>query len=111
MAKNKLILGAALAAFALVPAGAALASTVQVSVNVAGVASIERVETEEENGVTTYTATVATNSSKGYNLYVSSNGEDWSLVKTVDHYPTGDELRGAVKTTGGHLEFKAEAIN
>ena len=110
MAKNKLILGLALAAFAFVPAGVALANTVEVVVNVAAVAEIKDVETKEENGITTYTATVSTNSIHGYNLYVSSDGEDWSLIKTVDHYPTGEELKGTAKTTGGDVKFKVVPI-
>jgi hypothetical protein len=110
MAKNKLILGILLAAFALVPAGVALANTVEISVTVAAVASIEKVETEVEDGAITYTATVRTNSIKGYKLYVSSNGEDWTLVKTVDHHPVGEDLKGSVKVTGGNIEFKAVPI-
>ena len=110
MVKNKIILGLALFGLALVPAGAALANTVNVSVIVAGVASIEKVESEERDGAVIYTATVSTNSIKGYELYASSNGEDWTLIKTVDHYPTGDELKGNVKVSGGNVEFKTVAI-
>jgi hypothetical protein len=112
MAKKQNFLKLALLSGALlIPVAGAYASSVQVTVNIAAVASIANVETEvDEYGITTYTATVATNSIHGYKLYASSNGEDWTLIKTFEGYPTGEDLKGTAKTTGGDVKFKVEAI-
>lgn len=98
----------AISAFALgVPAAATYASTVQVSVTVAAVADVS-VTSEEKDGEILYTATVKTNSVKGYDLYISADGEDWGLIKSVDHYPTGDDLVATSVSNRPDLKFKVE---
>lgn len=109
MARNKTALKALVLAGALMlpVAGVAYANTVKVSVSVAAVASVD-VETEERNGEILYTAYVSTNSTNGFDLYVSENGEDWDVIKTVDHYPTDEEKVVTSTSTKPDLKFKAE---
>ena len=109
MAKNKTALKAlALAAALSVPvAGVAYANTVKISVSVAAVASVE-VKAEEKGDETLYTAYVSTNSTNGFDLYVSEDGEDWDVIKSIDHYPSEEEKIVTSTSTKSDLKFKVE---
>ena len=99
-----LIIAAALSAPV---AGVACANTVKVSVSVAAVASVD-VKTETKGDETLYTAYVSTNSTNGFDLYVSEDGKDWDIIKSVDHYPSDEEKVVTSTSTKADLRFKAE---
>jgi hypothetical protein len=82
MAKKLKILSAALMAGAvIVPVAYVHASNVEITVNVAAVAEIARVEEKPTDlGGKEYVVTVKTNSIKGYDLYASADGENWEVV-------------------------------
>ena len=109
MAKKLKILSAALMAGAvIVPVAYVHASNVEITVNVAAVAEIARVEEKPTDlGGKEYIVTVKTNSIKGYDLYASADGENWENVRVFSGYPKGDDLKSTVKTTGNSpLKFK-----
>lgn len=101
--KTAIISGAILA-----PVAGVYASGVQVTVNVAAVAEITRVEEKPTDlGGKEYAVTIQTNSINGYDLYASSDGENWENVRGFSGYPKGDDLTSTVKTTGNSdLKFK-----
>lgn len=108
MAKNKTKkFGKFVALFALIfaPVAAVSASTVQVSVNIAPVASIE-VESERDGDNLKYTATVTTNSINGFDVYATStDSDDWTLIKSVTHYPSDEERVVTATSTDKELKF------
>ena len=106
--KSKIIKALAVAGLVAAPAASVYANTLHVSVTVASVASIAEVIEEEDNDGKVVTAVVSTNSTNGYDLYVSADDHTWTKIKSVDHYPTGDELRASVRINGGEVKFKAE---
>lgn len=107
--KKSALTALALAAAISAPVAGVYANTVHISVNVEAVASVSVEQEETADGVQ-YTATVDTNSINGYDLYVSGDGEEWTLIKSVDHYPSAEE-RVATSTTNSkdaELKFKVE---
>ena len=108
MAKTQnLIKGALLSAAVLAPVAGAYANSVRISVQVAPVANVS-VVSEQSDGKTIYTATVATNSIDGFDLLVSSdNGNTYSLFKTVNTYPKPEEKIITAISDRNNLKFKA----
>lgn len=98
------ILGAVVAA----PVAAVYANTVEITVRVAAVAEIAHVEEKATNlGGKEYEVTVKTNTIHGYDLYASSDGENWENVRAFSGRPEGKDLISTVKTTGdANLKFK-----
>lgn len=107
MAKN-LLKTAIIAGAILAPVAGVYASSVEVTVTIGAVAEITSVEEKEASfGAKEYVVTVKTNSTKGYDLYASSNGDNWEIVRGFDGYPEGEDLKSTVKTTGNSdLKFK-----
>jgi hypothetical protein len=101
--KTAIISGAILA-----PVAGVYASTVQVTVNIAAVAEITRVEEKTTDlGGKEYAVTIKTNSINGYDLYASSDGESWENVREFSGRPEGEDLTSTIKTTGeSDLKFK-----
>lgn len=95
----------ALLALVFVPVATVSANTVQVSVNIAPVASID-VAAEVDGENIKYTATVTTNSTNGFDVYASSvDSDDWTLIKTVEHYPSDEERIVTATSTDKELKF------
>ncbi len=95
----------ALLALVFMPVAAVSANTVQISVSIAPVASIE-VESEREGSNLKYTATVTTNSVTGFDVYASAtDSDDWTLIKSVDHYPTDEERVVTATSSDKELKF------
>ena len=106
--KLNLIKTAVVAGLIAAPVAGVYASSVQVTVSVAAVAEIARVEEKDTNlGGKEYEVVIKTNSVNGYDLYASSDGENWENVREFSGYPKGDDLKSTVKTTGdADLKFK-----
>ena len=106
--KLNLLKSAILAGAVAAPVAAVYANTVQVTVNIAAVAEITRVEEKATIlGGKEYEVTIKTNSVNGYDLYASSDGENWENVREFAGLPEGDDLISTVKTTGdSDLKFK-----
>jgi uncharacterized protein YpmB len=107
--KNTKKIGKIIALLAVIfaPVAAVSASTVQISVSIAPVASIE-VQSEKDGNNIKYTATVTTNSVNGFDVYASSvDKEDWTLVKSVSHYPSDEERIVTATSTDKELKFTA----
>ena len=107
MAKNKkhLIIPAILASV-LVPIASVSASSVRVVVEVKPVAEAT-VTSETRDNITTYSVSVLTNSYKGYDVLVSSDGgENYELFKSVDSSKKGAQIHTAT-SDNDNLKFKA----
>ena len=96
----------ALLALVFIPVATVSANTVRVSVSVAPVASIDVVSETVDGKNIKYTATVTTNSVNGFDVYAASkDSNDWTLIKTVDHYPSDEERIVTATSTDEDLKF------
>ena len=96
----------ALLALIFVPVTTVSANTVRVSVSVAPVASIDVVSEPVDGKNVKYTATVTTNSASGFDVYAASkDGNDWVLIKSIDHYPSDEERIVTATSTDEDLRF------
>lgn len=113
MAKNKnntkkFVKIIALLALIFMPVAAVSANTVQITVNIAPVATID-VDSERDGDNIKYIATVTTNSITGFDVYASAtDSDDWTLIKSVDHYPTDEER--VVTATSSDKELKFSVV-
>ena len=109
MAKKLNILkGAVLSGAVLIPVTSVYANSVRVTVNVAPVANV-RVATEKRGDDTIYTATVTSNSLKGFDLFVSSDdGKTYELFKTVEKYT--EDKQNVITAISGNPELKFKAV-
>lgn len=96
----------ALLALVFIPVATVSANTVRVSVSVAPVASIDVVSETVDGKNIKYTATVTTNSVNGFDVYAASkDGNDWTLIKSIDHYPSDEERIVTATSTDEDLKF------
>ena len=105
--KINILKGAVLSGAVLIPVTTAYANSVRVTVNIAPVANV-RVVSEQRGDETIYTATVVSNSIKGFDLLVSSdNGETYEVFKTVEKYVADKDNIYTAISGRSDLKFKA----